>query len=314
MTPGLVHRELEDGARVGLLALDEGEDPQGLPFLVLLLLLGRRRCGRGEVGRLLVVDDGRGSGLAVDVYLIALVDDGGAKIVVHRRGGGPAEPGRQGGPGRPAPDARGVPANRPPRSGVGAPPGRVEGAVVVEPAANSGPACGQYPSGVRRRVMPRGHVAARARDAGDVAKASVGRQGRMAVADANSAAAIACRLAAAITGHRAAPIAGSLAAARDVNLAATRSRNGGVPRSGNLATAIATRGVAAPVAAGGTTATAAASPGEDRGRAGQDERDGQQSMDGCAIHGHLPSLSGLHACDLDERCIRQANVIHAALQ
>src|SRR5262249_21008618 len=130
----LVDRQLEDVVGVLLLALDHGEDAQRLP---LLLLVGFRLLPRGGVGgRLGGVVRGRGDRLAIVVNVVALVDDGGAVVVVDGRRGVAAEGGVGGvRPVRPV-GGRRRPPRVAPRGRVGRIPARVEIVVAPEPGAN----------------------------------------------------------------------------------------------------------------------------------------------------------------------------------
>src|SRR5262249_55974630 len=132
--PLLVDSKLEDVVAVGLLALGHGPHPERQP----LLLLGGRgllacvRDGNGLLGVLGL----SGHRVAVNVDLVAFVDDVRAVIVVARFGRIAAVAGTRA-PAGPTPDGRGSgPPRGPPRARVPAPPVAVEAVVVVEVVAD----------------------------------------------------------------------------------------------------------------------------------------------------------------------------------
>src|SRR5262249_54063992 len=146
----LVDSDLEDVVRVLLIALDHGEDAQGLPFL----LLGDLRLhpiGR-DVRRLGSVVRGRGDRVAVVVDLVALIDDGGAVVVHHGVLGVTTEAGARGVGGIPPVSPR-PPRGRAPGTGVSAIPARVE-VVVAGEVPTDVPALGPQ----RRRAAVAGKV------------------------------------------------------------------------------------------------------------------------------------------------------------
>src|SRR5262249_35169145 len=136
-----------------------GEDAQGLP---LLILCGRRGpASVGDPGRLLGVLLGGVGGIAAVVDRVPLVDHVRAVLVVRRLGRVAAVAG-DGGPCPPDPDGGGGPPGGAPGPRIARVPGRGEGVVIPEAAADVPPLRPQRrPGGVVGAAAARGRHPAR---------------------------------------------------------------------------------------------------------------------------------------------------------